>query len=190
MTTPQFTPSQDLPTRAVSRLLPTLTGPVSTSIALVGGDALTPIEEVALDIINGLELGATGASGPHLDRWGAVVAEGRNSRSDRAYRAAISTRLLIYRSSGQVDELRLILQRLAGAPSPPVSFETQGAVHFEVSRETVAELTTAERASIRADLESAAAAGIRIDPIVDVRSASFRFDDGPGFDTGQLAASF
>lgn len=190
MTTPQFTPSQDLPARAVSRLLPTLTGPVSTSIALVTGGAFSPIEEVTLDILNGLELGATGASGPHLDRWGAVVAEGRNSRTDRAYRAAISTRLLIYRAAGQVDELRLILQRLAGAPTPPVSFETQGAVKFEVARGAVAELTTAERTSIRTDLESAAAAGIRIDPIVDVRSASFRFDDGPGFDTGELAVSF
>jgi len=191
MTTPDYSPPTDLASTAVSLLLPSLSGPVMMALTRAAASLVADTFAAATRILDVVERGPSGSTGAGLDRWGGIIGEPRSGRGDPEYSGAIATQLQIQRSRGTLDELRAILRQLT-APGQPVTWAvTPGAVTLEARRDSPIPLPALQRQAVRADLESAAPASVRIDPIVDARPTSFTFDVPTlGFDRGVLAESF
>jgi hypothetical protein len=62
------------------------------------------------------------ASDARLDILGRILGQPREGRSDEVYRAWVAARVLVLRSSGQIEQLIAIMRRLLG-PSVPIYIE-------------------------------------------------------------------
>lgn len=124
------------------------------------------------------------AEGVHLERWGEIVGERRGAVSDDGeYRRLVNARLLANRSNAQVARL---LEVAALLVLEDVQYQWIGTADYRLSWESDTEPSEAYAARLLALLLEMRPAGVQCS-VVRGPFGSFRFDDGPGFDSGKLA---
>lgn len=129
------------------------------------------------------------SEGVQLDILGRVVGQPRNSVSDALYRVYLRARILANRSTGTVEDLYRVLNALLGA----VGFSAwRGAVDVKTFIMTVVSPITATQALValeflRASKEAGAAGILKWQEYPTAET--FRYDYGPGFDSGHYAGA-
>lgn len=125
------------------------------------------------------------ATGNLLDRWGRFVGEPRGGLEDEAYRGFVSARLAANLSGGTIDEL---LRIFAGITAPSKVWQEDlfpGA--FALICERAQPMPDSLRARVRGFVRDLKAGGIGLTMIETTTNVAFTYDDGPGFDAGELS---
>lgn len=140
------------------------------------------IEDLAFDLIvsNTVE----NATGALLDRWGRVVGEARGGLDDEAYRGFVRARMAANVSGGTTDEL---LSIIASVTAPAVVQQVDlfpAAFALIVSR--AQPLPDLLRERVRGFVRDLKAAGVGL-TMIEKTGNPFTYDDGPGFDVGELS---
>lgn len=128
------------------------------------------------------------AAGDQLDRIGAKLGEDRLGRGDTEYREAIITRIFINQSSGGIDEILEIFNRLFDNPEGIV-YSSLRVAEFTVEFLLDPSLSETDKAYLTRQLLAAIAAGVRFN-LVEYSSDYFGFNEDAnalGFDEGRFA---
>jgi hypothetical protein len=163
---------------------------MSTNIELLVQALAQPWQDIESALQQVLQFsGVATAFGVGLDRLGALVGQTRSGLYDDAYARAIATRIAANRSGAVVEDLITIARCFLGATlSGPVVVQNEGAGWIRMSI-LQCTLTDAIVAQLLPFVMAAAAAGVRcVLEWTDAPPANtFKFDQGPGFDTSHLA---
>ncbi len=140
------------------------------------------LEDIAFDLL--ISNNVDDATGDLLDRWGRFVAEPRGGLDDEAYRGFVRTRLAANLSGGTIDELLNIFARIT---APSVVQQTDlfpGAFALTCAR--AQPMSDSLRARVRGFLRDLKAGGIGL-TMIETTNVAFTYNDGPGFDAGELS---
>jgi hypothetical protein len=147
---------------------------------------LQPIEDTAQAMI--LQKNVDDAEGAQLDALGKLVGQGRAGLSDELYRKYIKAKIVVNRSDGVVEDLIKILVLVLDDNTATIVVQNEGTATVRV-RVGSSFLTDALALIYFGFLFRAKSGGVRLifqwGDVPD--SQLFRFDIGPGLDTGHLA---
>jgi hypothetical protein len=114
------------------------------------------VEDMFFSLIDGRLLASS--TGVQLDKYGAIVGEKRNGRSDAAYRVAIAAQLVQNLAQGEPERVIGLVQTLTGASYVQLTEDNPGVVN--ISFDGFIATTVAEFVEI---IESVLAAGVRFE---------------------------
>lgn len=140
------------------------------------------LEDIAFDLL--LSNNIENATGNLLDRWGRFVGEPRGGLDDEAYRGFVSARLAANLSGGTIDEL---LRIIASTTAPSKVWQEDlfpGA--FALICERAQPMSDSLRARVSGFVRDLKAGGIGL-TMIETTTNAFTYDDGPGFDAGELS---
>jgi hypothetical protein len=162
--------------------------PITTAITQAVVTPFLDIETAYRALLAGITL--DDAIGVQLDLVGKIVGQVRNGMSDDDYRRYCRARIAVNRSRGTTEDLILVTTLAINEPGAVYRVEREGVATL-VIRVTEVAITTAV-AIIGHDLAyQAHAAGVRL--LLEYSESppanTFRFDSGPGWDTGHLAGA-
>lgn len=149
--------------------------------ALVSG--AQSIEDICFDLL--VTDNPTDATGATLDRWGRVVGQSRRGLPDSEYGRFIEARSKAAVSESDVESVLELWADLT-AESEVIWSQLQGGVALMAWRGTP--LRPALRDRVKDFMEEIRPGGLSF-VLVEAapKEAAFRFDIGPGFDSGELA---
>ncbi len=162
---------------------------MSTKIELLIESLAGPAEDLETTLYDLLTLrGVETAIGAQLDVLGAIVGQAREGLSDDDFRRYIRARIAANKSEGTVPDLLLVVRQVLGdAEADPVVHQQYPAA--VVVRVLDRAIPTATAEIMAKFLRAAAAAGVRVilESTSEEPSTLFRWDTGPGWDSGVLA---
>ena len=131
------------------------------------------------------------AIGAQLDVFGRLVGEPRGDLTDDQYRRFIQARIMANLAEGTPDELLAIWTIIAGPKTTGTTadYTRMGVAAYMLNIVRDGLLTAAEIAKIQDFFDDISPAGVGYGLVVGngTGDGPFRFDSGPGFDTGKLA---
>lgn len=142
---------------------------------------LQEVEDESIAVLAGMLI--DDATGINLDRWGKLVGERRDGKTDDIYRRFIAVRIARNLSQGRVEQLIYIARELTGA-SVRLTELYPAAIAFELDGDIEPEIAS----RIRAILQTVVAGGVKVAHVTESAGEdAFAFDSGPGFDEGELS---
>lgn len=149
---------------------------------------LTQIQELE-DALAQIETDTTTttAVGQQLDNLGAIVGEARLGRSDLQYDTAIQVRRLLNVSEGTIEDVHGLIQAVAGVPIAVEITERFPAGYHAAILDPLDD-DTVNTAQIGVIVASGRPAGV-LGSVTFFSTGAFRYDVGPGFDTGKYAGA-
>jgi hypothetical protein len=153
-------------------------------------ELVTPIQVLEQTLQSLLtDRSVTTAEGEQLDVIGRVVGQERGGMVDDDYRRIIRARISVNRSKGTVADVIGVADLVVYDDDATYYIHTTSNASFIIEVEgVIVDEDTAE--ILRGMLVDTVAAGVRFE-LITYRSAPagiFRFDSGPGWDQGKLAA--
>lgn len=140
------------------------------------------LEDIVFDLL--LSNNVDDATGDLLDRWGRFVAEPRGGLEDEAYRGFVRARIAANLSGGTIGELLRILASVT-APSVVANVELYPAA-FALTVNRADPLDDGLRERVRLFMRDLKAGGVGL-TMIETTNIAFTYDDGPGFDAGELS---
>lgn len=155
---------------------------------------LTALLGPAQDIENALqqlltERGVDEAVGTQLDVIGRVVGQSRGGLDDATYRRYVRARVSAHRSAGIIADVIRVADQVLYDDTAYIWIRTVSNATFIIEIRDV--LVDATVAGVLLDmLRGTVSAGVRFELVTTNRAlaSTFRFDTGPGFNQGHLAA--
>jgi hypothetical protein len=178
----------DHATRALERLLLQYRdSPNIQALVQLQASAIQQLEDAAMDFFSKVALPT--ATGIVLDRLGAIVGQQREGRDDATYRTWIEARIKLNTGSGTFPEIVALFEPLVPLGTALIAQEAfPAAFTFTISNVVITATLASQLVQI---LRLARAGGVRA-ILYWQESASgalFRFDSGPGFDTGVFSGA-
>lgn len=145
------------------------------------------VEDDAFDLLSSTPLDV--AAGSELDRWGALVSEGRGGLTDDDYRRVIYAKIAATRSAPIVQDVLAVVRLITGTSESEVTYREAfpAFVEFTISHDDDT-LVEATHERIERIVNLARAAGVAYDLVEARPGVGFIFDSSTrGFDNGLLA---
>lgn len=140
------------------------------------------IEDVVFDLL--ISNNVDDATGSLLDRWGRFVMEPRGGLADEDYRGFVRARLAANLSGGTIDEMLMVFASIT-APAVVTNAELYPA-GFALTAVLANPLGDDLRARVRVFMRNLKAGGVGL-TLIESTAVAFTYDDGPGFDAGELS---